>query len=106
MAGSIKGLGSGSIGASSSGSPVEQVRPSATVGTPTSAPRSNSDNVQITESARSLAALSQAVQDTPEIDTQRVQALQQAIDGGQYTVNPERIADGLLQFERLFSTAK
>lgn len=101
MASSIKGLDGGSIGASGSGSPIEQVRASTAANTSTGAPPSHADDVQITDSARRLASLAQALQGGPEIDSQRVQALQQAIEGGHYAINPERIADGLLQFERL-----
>jgi negative regulator of flagellin synthesis FlgM len=101
---SIKALGSGSV-AASGGSPIEQVRPSTSVNTATSSPRSNADSVEITDSARLLASLAQAVQDAPEIDPQRVQVLQQSIESGQYTINPERVADGLLQFEQSFGAA-
>ncbi len=106
MASSIKGLDGGSIGASGSGSPIEQVRPGTAAGTSTAAPRSNADDVQITDSARRLASLAQAVRDTPEVDSQRVQSLQQAVESGHYAINPERIADGLLRFERLLGSGK
>ena len=97
----IKGLDGGSIGPGSS-NPVERIR----VSTPVSAAGTDSsagtavDSVHITQSARSLAALSQLVQETPEIDAGRVAAAQQAIASGQYTVNPERIASRLLQLEQ------
>jgi negative regulator of flagellin synthesis FlgM len=58
------------------------------------------DTVEITESARQMAALAQAVKDTPEVDSKRVAALQQAIESGQYSIDPARIADGIVQFEK------
>ena len=61
--------------------------------------------MHITQSARSLAALSQIVNDTPDIDAGRVAAVQQAIDSGQYTVSPERIAARLLQLEQDLGSA-
>jgi negative regulator of flagellin synthesis FlgM len=96
----IKGLDSNSLGASGSGSPIEQIRASSALSTATSAPQPGVDSVNITDSARRMFALAQAVQDTPEVDAQRVDALQQAVGNGQYTINPDRIADRLLQMEQ------
>jgi negative regulator of flagellin synthesis FlgM len=96
----IKGLDSSSVGAGSSGSPIEQIRASTALSTATSAPQPSVDSVNITDSARRLFALAQAVQDSPDVDTERVAELQQAIGNGQYTINPDRIADRLLQMEQ------
>jgi negative regulator of flagellin synthesis FlgM len=100
VAGRIKGLDSSSLGASSSGSPIEQIRASTALSTATSAPQPGVDSVNITDSARRLFALAQAVHDAPEVDAQRIAALQQAVGNGQYAINPNRIADRLLQMER------
>ena len=105
MADRIKALTGGSISASNSGSPIEQIRASTAASASTSGAPASVDSVQITDSARQLAALSQAVQNTPEVDSQRVAVLQQAIEGGQYSVNPQLIADRLLQFEHDLSSA-
>ncbi|HEY6452798.1 MAG TPA: flagellar biosynthesis anti-sigma factor FlgM [Steroidobacteraceae bacterium] len=106
MANRIKGLDGGSIGSGSSG-PIEKIRVSNAVN-PSGAESSSAaptDSVYITQSARSLAALALAVTDAPEIDTGRVAAVQQAIDSGQYTVSPERIAARLLQLEQDLGSA-
>ncbi len=58
------------------------------------------DSVYITQSARTLAALSQTVQDSPDIDSARVATLQQSIGAGLYNVDPERIAGLMLQLEQ------
>jgi negative regulator of flagellin synthesis FlgM len=100
VTGRIKGLDGSSLGASSSGSPIEQIRASTAVSTATSAPQPGVDSVNITDSARRLFALAQAVQASPEVDTQRIAALQQAIGNGQYVIHPERVADRLLQMEQ------
>jgi len=55
--------------------------------------------VKITEQARQLAALKQAVQALPIVDEARVVAIRLAIEQGQYEVSPERIAQKLLQIE-------
>jgi negative regulator of flagellin synthesis FlgM len=97
----IKGLDSSSIGAArSGGSPIEQIRASTPLGNAAGAPQPSVDSVNITDSARRLFALAQAVNAAPEIDSQRVAAYQQAIGAGQYTINPDRIADRLLQMEQ------
>jgi negative regulator of flagellin synthesis FlgM len=96
----IKGLDGSSLGASSSGSPIEQIRASTAVSNATNAPQPAVDSVKITDSARRLFALAQAVHAAPEVDTQRVAALQQEIGNGQYVINPDRLADRLLQMEQ------
>jgi negative regulator of flagellin synthesis FlgM len=108
VANRIKGLDGGSIGPDSS-NPIEKIRVSTPVnsgssGSTASAPPS--DSVHITESARTLAALSQAVTDTPDVDMNRVSALQQAITTGSYRINPERIADSMLQLEQELGSSK
>ena len=102
----IKGLDGGSIGPGSS-NPIETIRISAPVRPAGADSSSNSaaDSVHITQSARSLAALSQAVQDTPDLDSGRVAAAQQALASGTYVVNPERIASRMLQLEQDLSAA-
>jgi negative regulator of flagellin synthesis FlgM len=106
VANRIKGLDGGSIGPGSS-NPIEKIRISTTVNPAggDSSPTAQTDSVHITQSARSLAALAQAVNDSPDIDAGRVAAVQQAIDSGQYIVNPERIASRLLQLEQDLSSA-
>ena len=108
MANQIKGLDGGSIGSDGS-NPIEKVRVSTPVNsdgssTPQSAPRS--DSVHITQSARELNSLSEAVNDAPDVDANRVATLQQALSSGSYKVNPERIADSMLQLEQELSQSK
>ena len=107
MANRIKGLDAAAIGPSSS-SPVEQVRRTSGVGSASGGSSSSGEgeSVHITDSARALSALSLALQDTPDIDTGRVAALQQAIDAGQYSVDPQRIADRMLQLEQDLGAAQ
>ena len=102
MPNSIKGLDGGSIGPDTS-NPVEKIRSGTPVGTPTTGTSSNAPtdlSVHITSSARVLASLSQAVNSTPDINSSRVAALQQAIASGQYKINPERIANRLVQLDQ------
>ena len=102
----IKGLDGGSIGPGSS-NPIETIRISKPV-SPAGADSSSkpdADSVHITQSARSLATLSQAVQDSPDIDSGRVAAAQQALKAGTYRINPERIASRMLQLEQDLNAA-
>jgi negative regulator of flagellin synthesis FlgM len=104
----IKGLDGGSIGADNS-NPVERVRVSTPVNSGGSDPAASApagDSVHITESARTLASLSQAVSASPDVDLNKVSAVQQAIGAGVYRINPERIADSMLQVERDLGSAR
>ena len=62
------------------------------------APSGNS-GVQITDSARQLAALEQAIRGMPEVDDAKVAEIRNAIEDGTYQVSPERIADKILRWE-------
>jgi negative regulator of flagellin synthesis FlgM len=102
VANRIKELDGLSVGAPNGG-PVESVRPATAVSSSTAGANSaldSSDSVQITPYARLLTSLSQAVQNTPEVDAARVSRLQQAIDAGQYRIDPEQTATRLLRLEQ------
>ncbi len=102
MPNTIKGLNGGSIGPSAS-DPVEKVRGTTPVTTATTGAASSPTadaSVHITPSARLLASISQAVSNTPEINSSRVAAVQQAIASGQYKIDPERIANRLVRLEQ------
>jgi negative regulator of flagellin synthesis FlgM len=66
-------------------------------------PVAASSPVRITDQARQLAALEQALNDVPAVNESRVEAIRLALETGQYEVNPERIADKLLRTERELS---
>jgi negative regulator of flagellin synthesis FlgM len=108
VASRIKGLDGGSIGPENS-NPIEKVRVSSPVnssgsGATASTPRS--DSVHITDSARALSSLSQAVSDAPDVDMNRVAAVQQALATGSYRINPERIANNMLALEQDLGSTK
>jgi negative regulator of flagellin synthesis FlgM len=56
--------------------------------------------VHITDSANQLASLEQALRNLPAVDSARVSQLQTAIEQGTYTVQPQHIADQLMQLEQ------
>lgn len=78
---------------------VDRVRRSTAVGSQGTPAQTGADSVRITDSARRLAGLQQAIHALPDIDAQRVDTLQQSIDRGQYRADAGRIADRLLQLE-------
>ena len=61
---------------------------------------STPESVHITDVASQLAALEQAVQTLPAVDTARVATLRTAIEQGTYTVSSDQIADHLTQLEQ------
>jgi len=103
VANRIQQLDGGSV-SSGTGSAVESVLPAKPVGSATGgasgAASAPTDSVHITASGRALAALSQAVQDTPEIDGARVATLQQSISSGNYSIHADRLAGRMLQLEQ------
>jgi negative regulator of flagellin synthesis FlgM len=52
--------------------------------------------VTLSELATRLRALETQLAAIPTIDRARVEEIRQAIASGQYTINPENIADGLI----------
>lgn len=56
--------------------------------------------VRITDQARQLASLEQAVSSLPVVNATRVAEIRLSIAEGRYQINPERIADKLLRTEQ------
>jgi negative regulator of flagellin synthesis FlgM len=57
------------------------------------------DHVTLTDSARSLQKIEQAVAQAPVVNAAKVAAVKQAVDNGTYKVDAGRVADKILQFE-------
>jgi negative regulator of flagellin synthesis FlgM len=96
----IKGTDTSAVDAGTS-RPLERVRRAAPAGsTSSSTPSAPTESVNITDTARRLAALQETIALMPDIDAARVTELRQAIERGQYHADPEKIADRLLQLER------
>jgi len=74
--------------------------PAATVASKSNA--STADGVSITDSARQLAALEQAIKNVPDVNEAKVAKTRAAIADGTYQVAPSRIADKLLNMEKEF----
>ena len=101
MPSKISGLSGSPAASIGAGRPAEKTRDPVTGGSaPTSAGSSSgSGDVHITDSASQLASLEQTVRSLPAVDPVRVAQFQTAIDQGTYTVQPQHVADQLLQLE-------
>jgi negative regulator of flagellin synthesis FlgM len=58
------------------------------------------DHVTLTDSARSLQKIEEAVAKTPVVNAAKVAAVKQAINSGTYKIDPAQIAGKLLKYER------
>jgi negative regulator of flagellin synthesis FlgM len=96
----IKGAGTGLIDAGAS-RPVDSVRPKPAISSSSSESQANAtgDTVTVSTAARHMTDLQQAVNDVPDVDTNRVASVQQALSSGQYKVNAGSIADRMIQLE-------
>ena len=60
----------------------------------------SSDHVTLTDSARSLQKIEEAIAKAPVVDSAKVAAIKQAVSSGTYQIDAGRVADKLLQYER------
>jgi negative regulator of flagellin synthesis FlgM len=60
----------------------------------------SADHVTLTDSARSLQKIEEAVAKTPVVNAGKVAAVKQAISSGTYKIDAGRIAGKLLKYER------
>ncbi len=58
------------------------------------------DTVTLTNSARSLQRIEEAIAKAPVVNASKVAAVKQAINSGTYQINAGQVAAKLLQFER------
>ena len=61
--------------------------------------KTGTDEVQLSEQARSLQNLAESVAEQPAFDAQRVAAIRDAIAEGRYHVDPERLAEKFIDLE-------
>jgi len=69
-------------------------------GSAAAATSQTADHVTLTDSARSLQKIEEAVAKTPVVNASKVAAVKQAISSGTYKIDAGRVADKLLQYER------
>ncbi len=70
--------------------------------TDTSEPTSN---VVLSNQAQTLNRLQDKIANAPEVDTERVAEIKQAIVEGRFNINPERIAEAMLNYDSLLGSS-
>ncbi len=106
MASKISGLNSSPAASIDAGRPAEKARDTVTGGSSAQAqaqPSAAAGDVHITDSASQLASLEQTLRSLPAVDPARVTQFRTAIEQGTYTVQPQHVADQLLQLEQSLS---
>lgn len=104
MANEINGLNSGKT-QSSSDRHVQNIKRDNAKNTENSAASSTasaSDKVSLTDTASKLKALEKQLASEPEVNEQRVSDVSDAVKSGQYKVDPERVANKMMDFESSF----
>ncbi len=86
--GPIGTIASGQAGASQASAASSAATPAAAI-----------DQADVGGTAALLTTIAEAASEVPTIDETRVAALQQAIAAGTYQVDPQKIAEGLMQLE-------
>jgi negative regulator of flagellin synthesis FlgM len=66
----------------------------------------SSDKISLTGQAQQLQELEKQLASQPVVDSQRVEAVRNAVENGSFTVNPERIADKLISLEQALTDAR
>jgi len=87
----LKSIGSGAVSAGSA---------RAGKGAPGKPSSGSSDSVQLSPLSSQMQAIESAMADTPAVDVARVAEIKQAITDGRFKVNPNAVADSLLQTAR------
>ena len=62
--------------------------------------RASSDDVKLTDTAIRMQKLEAQLAETPEVDQSRVDAVKEKLQSGSYSMDPQRVADRLMQIER------
>ena len=80
------------------GAPVSRTRDSTAEGRKAETTGAAS-NIDVSDTARMLAALEGKVASVPVVSEARVEAVRRALDEGRYHVDAQRVADKMLRFE-------
>jgi negative regulator of flagellin synthesis FlgM len=80
------------------GAPVSRTRDATSGERKTENPGSVS-NIDVSDTARTLAALEDKITTLPVVNESRVDAVRRAMDEGRYHVDPQRVADKMMRFE-------
>ena len=59
------------------------------------------DTVELSEQAQNMGRLQDKIAAVPEVDSERVAAIRQAISEGRFEINPEKLAEAILRQDEL-----
>jgi len=90
----------------SPGSVVSETKTRSTREASSSTSAASGSKVQLSSLASHLQQLEQTIADTPIVDSGKVEEIKTAISQGQFKVNPEKVADGLLDSVRQMLAAQ
>ena len=81
------------------GAPVSRSRDATSGDRKTTESSTSVSNIDVSETARTLAALEARISTLPVVSENRVDAVRRAMDEGRYHVDPQRVADKMMRFE-------
>ncbi len=67
---------------------------------------SSGDKITLTDTAAKLKALEMDLAQQPSVDKNKVNDMKNVIQSGNYKMNPERIADKMINFESAFNDSQ
>ena len=79
------------------GAPVSRTRVTTSEGRKSEI--SGTSNIDLSDTARTLAALEERISTLLVVSESRIDAVRRAMDEGRYHVDPQRVADKMLRFE-------
>lgn len=102
MPNDISGINSGRPQQSGDRSVTSLRRDGSTTAQQRSSSGGGGDTVSLTDMASRMKSLESKLESQPAIDQSRVDKVREAISRGEYRVNPERVADKMMDFEADF----
>ena len=97
----INGINSGRSSASNDRS-VTSIRSEQSKSGASTGSVSSTDTVHLTDMASRLQSLEQKLANQPEVDQTHVNQIRDAISRGEYRIDPDRVADKMMDFEADF----
>lgn len=102
MPNDISGIGSGKSQQSQDRQIQELRRDNASSDPGKAQSGSNADKVSVSNMASRLKSLEDQLTTQPEIDQDRVRQVREALNSGEFKVDPERVANKIVDFEKDF----
>lgn len=98
----INGINSGRSSATNDRSTVSSIRPEGSQSGSSSGSSVQGDTVHLTDMASRLKSLEQKLASQSEVDQSHVNRVRDAISRGEYRIDPDRVADKMMDFESDF----